>query len=78
LGWGPRDQLAGAIHDNPDLLDSVDYSTAIQSSTDALAGKERMSVTAMAAATQLVRDLRKLTPNVDLSYTGQSGLEAYE
>jgi hypothetical protein len=65
LGWGPRDELVSAIHDDPDLLDSIDYSTPVQSNTEAMAGTERMSVTAMAAAERLVRDLRKVTPHVD-------------
>lgn len=77
LGWGIGNQLAGAIHNNPDLLDSVDYSTPIQSNTDAEAGDERASVTAMGAATRLVRDLRRVTPNVDMEYTDQSGLDGF-
>lgn len=77
LGWGIGNELAGEIHANPELLDSVDYSTPIQSNTDALAGKERMSVLAMKAATQLVEDLRKVTPNVEIESKNQSGMEAY-
>lgn len=65
LGWGPRDELVRAVHTNPNLLDSIDYSTPVQSNTDAMAGAERMSVTAMGAAERLVRDLRRVTPNVD-------------
>lgn len=64
LGWGPRDGLVAAVHDNPSLIDSIDYSTPVQSSIEALPGDERMSVTAMQAATRLVKDLRRLTPNV--------------
>ena len=78
LGWGVGDQLAGEIHANPDLLDSVDYSTPIQSNTDALPGDERSSVTGMEAATRLVRDLRKVTPNVDIATKNQSGMEAWQ
>ena len=78
LGWGIGDQLAGAIHDNPDLLDSVDYSTPIQSNTDAEPGAERASVTAMGAGMRLVRDLRRVTPNVDMGYSNQSGLDGFD
>lgn len=77
LGWGIGDELAGAIHSNPDLIDSVDYSTPIQNNTDALPGDERSSVTAMAAAQRLVRDLRKVTPNVDIGQKNQSGIDTY-
>lgn len=82
LGWGPRDTLAKAIHDNPDLLDSMDYSTPVQSNTGAMPGDERMSVTAANAAARLVRDLRRVSPNVsfnpepnDLRESGQAGLD---
>jgi len=82
LGWGPRDGLARAIHNDPELLDSIDYSTPVQSSVEAMAGDERKSVVASEAAAMLIRDLRKLTPNVDfnpepseLRQSDQSGLE---
>jgi len=78
LGWGIGDQLAGEIHANPDLLDSVDYSTPTQSNTDALPGKERSSVTGMEAAARLVRDIRKVTPNVEMAAKNQSGMEAWQ
>ena len=65
LGWGVTDGLASELHQNPTLLDSIDYSTPIQSNTDAKAGDERMSVVAMKAGTRLVEDLRKVTPNVE-------------
>jgi len=81
LGWGVRDGLARALHENPDLIDSVDYSTPVQSNTDAIPGEEHMSVTAIEASARLVRDLRKVTPNVDLDPNpaalrddGQAGL----
>jgi len=80
LGWGPRDTLAEAIHDDPQLIDSMDYSTPIQSNTDAMPGDERMSVVASEAGTRLIRDLRRVTPNVcfdpepdDLRESGQTG-----
>lgn len=75
LGWGISDDLARAIHKNPRLIDSVDYSTPLQSNTDAMPGKERMSVVAMKAATRLVSDLRKVTPNVNLET--QTGMSDY-
>lgn len=77
LGWGPRDELVAAIHERPDLIDSVDYSTPIQNNTAAKPGTERMSVTAMTAAAQLVRDLRRLSPHVEFE-TYDRKLAAYE
>jgi len=81
LGWGPRDELAKAIHENPDLIDSIDYSTPIQSAESAMPGDEHLSVWAMGAAERLIRDLRKVSPCVnfdpdpiDLRDDGQAGL----
>lgn len=65
LGWGARDELVEAVHTDPGLLDSVDYSTPVQSATEAMAGTERMSVTAAYAGARLIRDLRRVSPNVD-------------
>ncbi len=84
LGWGPREELVREIHENPALLDSIDYSTPIQSSTEAMAGDERLSVTAAESGARLVRDLRLLTPNVDfdpdpedIRGEKQHGMEAF-
>jgi len=66
FGWGPTDKLAQAIRDQPNLLDSIDYSTPMQSvDFSYLNGKESMSVAAMQAGTQLVQDLRKCSSLVD-------------
>jgi len=66
LGWGATDGVVAAVHDEPGLLDSVDYSTPMQSTIDGVAkGSERMSVSAMRSATQLVTDLRMFSPHID-------------
>jgi hypothetical protein len=83
FGWGLSGGLDSTIRQNPDLLDSVDYSTPIQTTVNKvdLAGEERMSVQAMHAAARLVQDLRKVTPypnNEDDEYLrdeGQVGLD---
>lgn len=79
LGWGPRDGLAKSVHANPDLIDSVDYSTPVQSNTAAMPGDERMSVVAAEAGAKLVRDLRRLTPHVEFESTNstQGDLESW-
>lgn len=84
LGFGVTDTLVEAVQDDPALLDSVDYSTPIQNAMNdpALPGKERMSVVASRAATQLVEDARKLSPFVDVSpddlrEKDQAGLEGF-
>jgi len=85
LGWGVRDELMNALHSNPQLLDSVDYSSPVQSNTHAVPGDERMTVTAAEAGAQLIRDLRRASPHVDfnpnpesLRASGQSGFEVYQ
>lgn len=66
LGWGAREKLVAAVHDNPDLIDAVDYSTPIQSVQDGTigAGDERMSVAAARAGAMLVEDLRRFSPHL--------------
>lgn len=66
LGWGVRDGLMHALQGNPNLVDSVDYSSPVQNAVGAIAGQERTSVTAAEAGAQLIRDLRKVTPYVEL------------
>jgi len=66
LGWGARDKLVASVHENPNLIDSVDYSTPMQTAIDSVtAGKERMSVQAARAGARLIEDLRKFTPYID-------------
>lgn len=85
FGWGPRPELARQIRRNPSLLDSLDYSTPVQSAPyeDSTSGDERMSVTAAFAGYRLVRDLRELTSHPaeptseDLRGEGQSGMEVF-
>lgn len=79
LGWGVGDELAGEIHANPGLIDSIDYSTPVRNhKDDGIPGDERSSVCAMGAAKRLVADLRKVTPNVTINAKNQSGMEAWQ
>lgn len=65
FGWGIQG-LKREINRNPQLLDSVDYSTPIQTSIKGVTpGKERMSVQATKAASQLVADLRDVSEYVE-------------
>jgi len=83
FGWGPTGELARAIRNDADLLDSLDYSTPVQSVDYSLStsGKERMSVTAAYAGARLVRDLREVSTYTeqpepqDLRDKDQTGLE---
>lgn len=71
FGWGVKG-LTDAIRDNPNLLDSLDYSTPMQSAEmSGSAGTERMSVVAMEAATQLIRDLREVSDYPNETQTRQ-------
>ena len=77
LGYGVTDTTVRGIRQNPDLLDSIDYSTPMQSGLDGTVapGDERMSVAAMRAASQLVEDLRLVSPFVTVDEdTEQVGL----
>jgi hypothetical protein len=66
FGWGPRDGLGAAIRDDPALLDSLDYSTPMQTMVAGVApGDERMSVQAAYASARLIQDLRRVTPHPD-------------
>ncbi|WP_058365734.1 hypothetical protein [Haloparvum sedimenti] len=65
LGWGATDAVVAAVHENPDLLDSVDYSTPMQTAIAGVdAGAERMSVQAAKAGAQLIEDLRRFSPHL--------------
>ena len=83
FGWGPTGELARAIRNDGTLLDSLDYSTPVQSVDYSLStsGDERMSVTAAYAGARLVRDLREVSTHTeqpepkDLRDKGQSGLD---
>ena len=84
FGWGVKG-LKQPIQNNPELLDSIDYSTPVQSGSDPTvsSGKERMSVVAMNAATQLIEDLRDVSSYVDQTPedfrdTGQQGMDAFQ
>lgn len=74
FGWGV-DGIAPAIRSNPWLLDSLDYSTPLQSAgMNGSPGKERMSVVAMEAARQLVHDLREVSEYPDATESVQTSL----
>ncbi|UBF23311.1 DpdA [Halorubrum tailed virus 29] len=75
FGWGVTG-IASKIRENPNLLDSLDYSTPLQQSviSDCTPGKERMSVTAMGAAKRLVKDLREVSEYPDKEQTIQTSL----
>ena len=77
FGWGV-DGIAPAIRDNPGLIDSLDYSTPMQDAAmNGSPGKERMSVVAMEAATQLVHDLREVSKYPNTEDTKQATTEAW-
>jgi len=84
FGWGIKG-LVEPIRDNPTLLDSIDYSTPMQNAavSNCSTGDERMSVSAMASATRLVRDLREVSDHPDeltpkgLRPENQHGMDAF-
>lgn len=61
LGFGVTDALARAVRRDPDLLDSIDNSTAVSNTVSGLSGKEQTSVTAMRAQAKRVEFLREMT-----------------
>jgi hypothetical protein len=74
FGWGVRG-LARDIREQPNLLDSVDYSTPMQSvDYDYDSGKESMSVAAARAGAQLIEDLRSVSDLIDAESHEQSTL----
>jgi len=83
FGWGVHGGLAQRIREEPDLLDSIDYSTPMQNITyDYSNGEESMSVAAIRAASQLIEDLRDVSPFVSddpeaSRANGQGGLESW-
>jgi len=67
LGFGVTERLAKEIRDNPDLLDSVDYSTPIQQSIGkAESGGERLCTVAANAGAWLIEDIRRVSPLVSV------------
>lgn len=68
FGWGPADGMGKEIRKKPDLIDSMDYSTPVQNVRykESAPGEERMSVTAAKSGAALVRNLRELSPLVDV------------
>lgn len=80
FGFGITPELADTIRSNPDLLDSIDSSTAMQNTDMAsISGSgqmnEKMSVAAARANANRIELLRELTPYVETdSPTEQSTL----
>jgi hypothetical protein len=68
FGWGPADGLGNEIRKQPNLIDSMDYSTPVQNVRykESAPGEERMSVTAAKSGAALVRNLRELSPLVSV------------
>jgi hypothetical protein len=65
LGWGATEGVVAALHDDPQLLDSVDYSTPMQTAIQEVdVGDERMSVQAARAGARLIEDLRRFSPHL--------------
>lgn len=85
FGWGVNG-LAEQIRQEPDLLDSLDYSTPMQNAATGTStpGKERMSVAAMGAGKRLVRDLREVSEYPteqtaeNLRASSQHGMESFD
>jgi hypothetical protein len=86
LGWGLRkngnqpNELVSAIHDSPDLIDSIDYSTPAHETTvprhSIDSGEEYCSLQAAEIGTWLIRDLRRVSPhaNIDSGSATQASL----
>jgi len=76
LGWGLRkngtkpNELVEALHENPALIDSIDYSTPAQETavaSDAIdSGEECTSIQAAEIGTWLIRDLRRVSPYAEI------------
>lgn len=79
LGFGPTDAVVKAVRENPNLIDSVDYSTPVQNAmTDSTApGEERKSVVAARAAATLIEDLRKVSTFTSEPEPENQTLEAF-
>jgi hypothetical protein len=67
LGFGVTQALAAAVRDQPNLLNSIDNSTAMQNAsvTDLEGKKEKMTVAAARATAERLRRLRMLTDFAD-------------
>lgn len=82
LGFGVTETLARAVRRDPDLLDSIDNSTAVSNTVSGLSGGEQTTVTAARALAKRLEYLRQLThyaadPNdpAQLRERHQTGLE---
>jgi hypothetical protein len=68
FGFGVTDELVRAVREEPRLLDSIDYSTPMQShglAGGVEPGAERMSVAAARAGARLIEDIRRVSPYVE-------------
>lgn len=84
FGFGPTDQLCAELRQHPDLLDSIDNSTAMNRANklDVLSGEERMSTVSQFANAYRIDFLRKLAGKADdealePATTVQSGMGAF-
>lgn len=67
FGYGITDGLVHAIHDNPRLLDSIDYSSPLQEANNEVdaSGDERLTAVAGRALGILLDDFRRVTTVID-------------
>jgi len=84
LGYGVTDTLARAVRRDPELLDSIDNSTAVSNTVSGLSGPEQTTVTAARALAKRIEHLRELThfaaePDdpAQAREPGQSGVEDF-
>lgn len=67
LGIGVSDELVWAVHEWPELVDSIDYSTPVQMAMTPPVdnGESHMSVIAARSGAMLIEDVRRLTPLIE-------------
>lgn len=67
LGFGVTQELAAAVRDRPDLLDSIDNSTSMRNAsvTDLTGTREKMTIVAARATAERLNRLRMLTEFAD-------------
>jgi len=85
LGFGVTERLARAVRRNPNLLDSIDNSSAVDAAIGGLKGDEQTTVVAMRAQAKRMENLWRLTHYAgdpddpkQIRNQQQNGLEAYE
>jgi hypothetical protein len=79
LGFGVTDELASALRDSPDLLDSVDSSTSVQNAIqETTAGEQRLSAVGALAGADLIAGLRKLSSCVETNQGTRTTLADFQ